>query len=157
MIDEFQKINYLLICENLLPKIKIGHAKLLWIIKNEIMTPRDLGAGRRGRRPLQQSNSVFIKMYDGKHNPIISGKHNPTMGGKLRPAIDMLLPFRPIVRDVVLLCVPCLSGADVPSRTKWGIVFFHSPWPSPGGQEENIDFMGLRTFIEDGVLDVPSF
>jgi len=33
MIDEFQKINYLLICENLLPKIKIGHAKLLWINK----------------------------------------------------------------------------------------------------------------------------
>jgi len=33
MIDEFQKINYLVIFENLLPKIKIGHAKLLWINK----------------------------------------------------------------------------------------------------------------------------
>jgi len=53
MIDEFQKINYLLTCENLLPKIKIGHAKLLWIIKNEIMTPHEISAGRRGRRPLQ--------------------------------------------------------------------------------------------------------
>ena len=44
-------------------------------LKKEIMTPPELGAGRRGRRPLHQDNSKLINV-----NLILFGKYPPDYG-----------------------------------------------------------------------------